>query len=95
MNLSTKQKQTHRHKEQTCGCQGEKRWGRDKLGVWGQSMQTIVYRMDKQLGPTVYSTGNYIQSSVINHNGKEYERECIYVCITESLCRIAEINTTL
>ena len=22
MNLSTKQKQTHRHREQTCGCQG-------------------------------------------------------------------------
>ena len=27
MNLSTKQKQTHRHREQTCGCQGEgERW---------------------------------------------------------------------
>ena len=23
MNLSTKQKQTHRHREQTCGCQAE------------------------------------------------------------------------
>ena len=23
MNLSTRQKQTHRHREQTCGCQGE------------------------------------------------------------------------
>ena len=23
MNLSTKQKQTHRHREQTCGCWGE------------------------------------------------------------------------
>ena len=22
MNISTKQKQTHRHREQTCGCQG-------------------------------------------------------------------------
>ena len=22
MNLSTKQKQTHRHRDQTCGCQG-------------------------------------------------------------------------
>ena len=22
MNLSTKQKETHRHREQTCGCQG-------------------------------------------------------------------------
>ena len=28
----------------------------------------------------LYSTGNYIQHPVINHNGKEY------TCITESLC---------
>ena len=33
MNLSMKQKQTHRHREQTCGCQGVG-W-RDGLGVWG------------------------------------------------------------
>ena len=39
----------------------------------------------------LYSTGNCIQYPVINHNGKEY----ICVCITESLCCTAEINTTL
>ena len=27
----------------------------------------------------LYSTGNYIQYLVINHNGKEYKKECIYV----------------
>ena len=27
----------------------------------------------------LYSTGNYIQYLVINHNGKEYEKEYIYV----------------
>ena len=53
MNLSTKQKQTHRHREQTCGCQGGGGWARDGLGVWDQQMQTIIYRMDKQQGPTV------------------------------------------
>ena len=48
-----------------------------------------------------YSTGNYIQYPVINHNGKEYEKErvyvyiYIYICITESLYCTAEINTTL
>ena len=36
--------------------------------------------MDKQ-GPTVYSTGNYIQYPVIKHNGKEYEKECVCVCV--------------
>ena len=27
----------------------------------------------------LYSTGNYIQYPVINHNGKEYEKEYMYV----------------
>ena len=27
----------------------------------------------------LYSTGNYIQYPVINDNGKEYEKECIYM----------------
>ena len=27
----------------------------------------------------LYSTGNYIQSPGINHNGKEYKKECICV----------------
>ena len=25
--------------------------------------------------------GNYIQNPVINHNGKEYEKECVCVCV--------------
>ena len=45
----------------------------------------------------LYSTGNYIQYPVINDNGKEYEKECIYIyiCITDSLCCTAVINPTL
>ena len=43
MNLSMKQK--HGHREQICGCQGG--------GGWDEQMQTIIYRMDKQQGPTV------------------------------------------
>ena len=45
-----------------------------------------------------YSTGNYTEYPVINHKGKEYERECVYIYIyiyiymTESLCCTAEIN---
>ena len=35
MNLSMRQKQTHRHREQTCGYQGEGGAGKDGLGVWG------------------------------------------------------------
>ena len=29
----------------------------------------------------LYSTGNHIQYPVINHNGKEYEKEYIYIYI--------------
>ena len=43
MNLSTKQKQTHRHREQTCGCQGGRGLGRDGL-EFGISRGKLVYR---------------------------------------------------
>ena len=42
MNLSTKEKKTHR--EQTCGGQGVSGWGREKLGVWDQQIQTAMYK---------------------------------------------------
>ena len=53
MNLFTKQKQTHRHRNQIYGYQREK-GARDKLGVWDQQIQTTTYKKDKQQGPTVY-----------------------------------------
>ena len=73
INLSMKQKQTVRHREQTYGGQGGGVWGRDGLGLWDQQKQTTIYRMGQQ-GP-LYSTGN--------HNDKEYEIEYthIFVCV--------------
>ena len=53
MNLSMKQKQNQGHGEQTGGCQGGGGWERVGWGVWNQQMQTGVYRMDRQQGPTV------------------------------------------
>ena len=47
-----------------------------------------MYRMDKQVP-------NYIQNPVINHNGKKNFFKNVYMCITESFCYTAEINTTL
>ena len=38
------------------------------------------------------STGNYIQYSMINHNGKNIKKQAY---ITESLCYTAETNTIL
>ena len=56
-------------------------------------MQTVMYSMGNKV--LLYSTRNYSQYPVINHNGKEYKKECVYMFITESFCYIAEINTTL
>ena len=50
MNLSMKQKQTHKHREETCGCQGGEREG---LGVWGQQTETSIYGIDQQQEPTI------------------------------------------
>ena len=50
MNLFTKQKQTHRHRK-TYGYQ--RGMGGDKSGVWDQQIQTTIYKIDKQQGPTV------------------------------------------
>ena len=49
MNLLTKQKQPHRHRKQ-CGCPS---WGRDKLGVRDQQLQTTTYKIYKQQSPIV------------------------------------------
>ena len=74
INLPMRQKQTHRLRLPRGEAQE-----RDGCGVWDQQTEAIIYGMDKQQGPTD-STGNYIQYSVINHNGKEYEKECM-ICI--------------
>ena len=78
MNLCMKQKQTHRHKEQTCGCQGERAGEGMEWEFWGQQIQTIIHSQNKQQGHTYCSTENYIQYPVINRHGKEYKKECIF-----------------
>ena len=50
--LSAKHKQTHGHIEQIYGCQGGGGRERDGLKIWGQLMQTIIFRMKKQQGLT-------------------------------------------
>ena len=81
MTLSTKQKQTHRLREQTCGCQGGRMdW---EFGVSRCKLLDIEWINNKVL---LYSTGNYIQYPVINQNGKEYEKECVCVCVCMCVC---------
>ena len=66
--------------------------GRGGVGGWGQQMQSPAERMDTEQGP-LCSTGSYIQCPVLNHKGKEHEKECARA--TESLCYTADINRTL
>ena len=54
-------------------------------------MQNTIYKINNNT--LLYSTGNYIQHAVTNHNGKEYEKEYMYVCITDLLCYTLEANT--
>ena len=48
-------------------------------------MQTILYGMVNNR-VLLYYTVNYIQHPVISHNGKEYEKECVYIYIYIYFC---------
>ena len=78
INTSMKQKQTHRYRERTCGCQGLGGRG-GKEWEFGISRGKLLYigRINSKV--LLYSTGNYIQYPVTNHSGKEYEKEYIYI----------------
>ena len=54
MNLSTKMTQTHRHEEQTVVSKGLREGWTVSLGL---SVETVIYKMDKQQGPTDLAQG--------------------------------------
>ena len=68
MNLSTKKKQTLGHREQTCGCQvGEGGNGIDsEFGVNRCKLLPLEWISNEIL---LCSTGNYIQSFVMEYEG--------------------------
>ena len=77
-----KQKQTHRHREKTHGCQGSRQ---GEGGMWGEfaiSRCKLLYiEWINNKGP-LYSPESYIQYSEINPNEKEKKmlnRKSIYV----------------
>ena len=49
-----------------------------ELGINRRKLLYIGWINNKVL---LYNTGNYIQYAVINHNGKEFEKEYIYIHI--------------
>ena len=67
MNLSTEQKQTHIHREQTCGCQGGRGGsGMDRdLEISGCKLFHLEWISNEVL---LYSTGNCVQYLGIEHD---------------------------
>ena len=57
MDISTKQKQTHR--EHICGCQGEGEVKEGRTESLGLADTSIIYRMNKQQGLTVHQRELY------------------------------------
>jgi len=45
-------KQIHRFRKQTYDTKGE-RWGKDKLGIWDEHIQTTICKIDNKQGPSV------------------------------------------
>ena len=80
MNLSMKQKQTHRNGKQICGCQEEEEMGRE----FGISRCKLLYIGWINNKVQQHNTENYIKYTVMNHN-ENYIYTYIYVCITKCL----------
>ena len=80
MNLHIKQKQTHRHKEKICCHGGVGRvWdGLGSLGMGRCKLLQLEWVVNEVL---LFSTGNYIQSLVIEHDARNYEKKNIYMYI--------------
>ena len=89
-NLSAKQKQTRRYREQICGCQG---W-RQGDGTWGEEMQTITQRMDGH-GPAIKHTELYSMLWAGETITERNIQNNVYTCITEAPSCTAESNATL
>ena len=77
MNLSVKQKQTLRHREQTVF---EKREGAAGVVEWevGGSKWKLLYMEYMDNKDFLYNTENYIQYPMINYNVQEYKRN-VYI----------------
>ena len=82
MNSSIKWKQSHRHKEQTCGCQGGGGCERNRAGG-GVIRCKLLYTEWINSKVLLYITENYIQYPMVNLNRKEDKKgyKCVYIYI--------------
>ena len=78
MNLLTKHRLTD-IENKLMVTKGERR-GRNKLGVWDQQIHTTMYKTDKTTRSYCIAQGT-IFNTLITYNGKESEKEYIYICV--------------
>ena len=89
MNLFTKQRQTHRHRKRVVSM--GKGHGEGNDGEFWISRCKLLYIEWIKNKVLLYSTGNYIHYPVVNHNGKECEKNmCMHVCIYIYMNHFAE-----
>ena len=96
MNLFTKQKQTHRLRNNLwLQGVGERLRGRDSLEVWDQHVYTAIFKMDYQQGPTVY----HKELCSVLHGSLDgrgvWGRMDTRTCMAASLCHSPETFTML
>ena len=63
MNLLIKQKETHKLRQQTYGCQGEG-WGKEIVRAFGMDMYTLLYLKWITNKDLLYNAGDSVQYSV-------------------------------
>ena len=69
--------------------------GKYGLGVWGWHMCTIENGMDGQRGSAVLHRELYTVFCDNLYGKTIWKRRVKGICVTEALCYLAEINTTL
>ena len=87
INLSRKQRQNHKRRQQTGGCQGR---GGEEREDWEFGISRRKLLDSRWINNEVLwcSTGNSIQYPVINYNGKELKRIYIYLLLNHfALCQ--------
>ena len=92
MNLLTKQKETHKLRQQTYGCQGEG-WGKEIVRAFGMNTHTLLYF--KWIHHLLYSTWNSAQCYMAGWMGRAVcGRMATCICMAESLLCSPETITT-
>ena len=95
MNLVTKQKQTHRLREQIYACQQGRTGARERKGVWDGHLHTAKFKMNSQQAPTAQRRELCPALCGILDGRGVWGRMDTCVCMAESLCCLPETLTAL